>query len=137
MHYVGERRLVLEGRVALTPPVLAWFEREVEMPELVVVLRVHTAQDIGNPARAALPQHELHPGVALQSAREDDAGQELSPGELEQGEASGAPLGGILLGHLLIRGLTHGVAGGVEGDRDMALLSRGPQRIPVAMPDRL
>ena len=58
-------------------------------------------------------------------------------GELEQGEPRGVPLGGILLGHLLMRGLAHGIAGGVERDRDVALLGCGPQGVPVAMPDWL
>src|SRR5216683_2807881 len=107
------------------------------MPELVLVLVVHTPEDIGNPARPTLAEHELHARVALQRAREDDTRQELGTGELEQGESGRAPLGGILLSHPLIGGLAHGVAGGVEGDGDLALLGRGPQGVPIAMPDRL
>ena len=74
-----------------------------------------------------LAEHKLHARIALQRAREDDAGQELGTSELEQGEPGRTPLGGVLLGHLLIRGLPHGIASGVERDRDITLLGRGPR----------
>src|SRR6266568_2050049 len=132
MRHVGEGGFVLEGGIALAPPVLTGFKREVEVLELVLVLFVHAPQDVWNPTRTTLPEHELHARVALQRTREDDTRQELGPGELEQGESGRAPLGGVLLGHLLVRGLTHGVAGGVG--RKWGRCTPGPQ--PTGGPRR-
>src|SRR5262249_2819990 len=122
MRQVGDGGFMLKGGIALASPVLTGLKREVEVLELVLVLFVHAPQNVWNPARTTLAEHELHARVTLQRTRKDDTRQELGTGELEQGESGSAPLGGVLLCHLLICGLAHGVAGGMERDGDVALL---------------
>src|SRR5215467_13340773 len=46
MRHIGEGGFVLESGIALAPPVLAGFEREVEVLELVLVLFVHAPQQV-------------------------------------------------------------------------------------------
>src|SRR5262245_43595690 len=98
MHHVGEGGFVLERSIALASPVLTGLKREVEVLELVLVLFVHAPQDVWNPARPTLTEHELHARVTLQRPREDDTRQELGTSELEQSESGRAPLRGVLLG---------------------------------------
>src|SRR4051812_25362981 len=64
--------VALERGVHLPVPVLTWLELQADVPELVVVLPFHALEKGGNPADAALPQHDAKAGEPIQGAAEDD-----------------------------------------------------------------
>src|SRR5262245_41762811 len=67
----------LVRRPALAPPVLARGHGEAEVLELVLPLRVHPPEHVGDPANPRLAENHLETRIALEGPREDHRGQDV------------------------------------------------------------
>src|SRR4029077_835818 len=63
--------IALVSSPALSTPVLAWPHSEAEILELILPLRVHAVQHVGDPADPALANDDLDVAATLEHAGED------------------------------------------------------------------
>src|SRR6266478_8508653 len=66
---LGADAVELQRRLALAAPVFAWQRLELEVLVLVLVLEIHAVEHVGDPADAALAQHDADIGEALEHRR--------------------------------------------------------------------
>src|SRR6266536_2649630 len=124
--------ILLVGRIALALEVVAGLELEAERPSAILVLGVEPVEDVGQPRHPRFAEDELEVGVLLAGPGGDERHEHFHGVELEEGGAHEAPLDHVLLLHLRRVGRAQPLeARGVEGDGEVALRRRFPQRIPV------
>src|SRR5262245_31181473 len=63
---LGAHAVVLEGGLALPPPVLTGLQLQRQVLVLILVLEVHAVEHVGDPADAALPEGDLQIRIALE-----------------------------------------------------------------------
>src|SRR6266849_3136393 len=73
---LGAHAVVLEGRLALPAPVLAWLQLEREVLVLVLVLEIHAVEHVRDPADAALAEGDADVRVALEYRPPHHVGQD-------------------------------------------------------------
>src|SRR6266545_1153309 len=124
--------ILLVGRVALALEVVAGLHLEAEGAPTILVLGVEPVEDVGQPRHSRFAEDELEVRVLLAGPGGDERHEHLHGIELEEGGAHEAPLDHVLLLHLRGVGRAQPLeARGVEGNWEVTLRRRVPQRIPV------
>ena len=118
-------RIALVGGEALSAPVFRRLHGQRQILELILPLKIHVLEDVGDPADAALADHQLQARVGFQHAAVDRLHDDLRHRKLEAGDVHRERLATLQVAHGVVV-VVHARADGVVVDGQPGLLRRSP-----------